>query len=66
LNLNIDDRLEVIYQPDAAEVEQAIEEWKSYIMAETLCDNLVVGPVSGDAKQVSLGKVTLRLALRKK
>jgi isoleucyl-tRNA synthetase len=64
-NLNIEDRIDVTYQTDDAEVARAIDEWKSYIMAETLSDKLAAGAVSSDTKPVNLGKAPLRLSLRK-
>ncbi len=66
VGLNIEDRIEVTYDTDDGEISQAIEEWITFIMAETLCDRLAAGAVADDAKKVSLGKSTILLTLRRK
>ncbi|MBI3461869.1 MAG: isoleucine--tRNA ligase [Planctomycetes bacterium] len=63
--LNIEDRIEVAYRTESAELLEAIEEWRSYVMPETLCTNLVNGSFGLTAKEVQLGQSKLGLELRR-
>ncbi|MBI3464238.1 MAG: isoleucine--tRNA ligase [Planctomycetes bacterium] len=67
-DLDIQDRIVVRYETADAELAQAIEEWADYIKAETLCTDFARGSPEGPGwhvKDVRIGKLTLRLALKR-
>jgi isoleucyl-tRNA synthetase len=66
IGLNIEDRIEVAYRTDDAHLAQAIEGWKSYLMAETLCDSLVSVTLGLEPKMIKIGNAILWLELRSK
>jgi isoleucyl-tRNA synthetase len=63
--LNIEDRIEVTHHTNDADLAQAIEEWTSYIMAETLSVNLTSKPTKSQMEEVKLGQRSLWLHVRK-
>jgi isoleucyl-tRNA synthetase len=65
LGLNIEDRIELACRTDDPELREAIEEWRAYIMAETLCVKLVEGTFGPAATEVQLGQRPLSLEVRK-
>ena len=64
-DLNIEDRIHTHYATDAAELAQAIETWRDYIMAETLSLSLDSGLGEGDSKSIRVGGNELTIQLGK-
>ncbi len=64
-DLEIEDRIEIFYSCNDADVLAAIEAWSDYICRETLADRLVlVDTPAEDAKQVTVGTVEVWLWIR--
>ncbi len=64
--LEITDRIVVEYNSSQADVLAAIDEHRSYICDETLCDSLTTGNKLKDPKEIKAGGMEMTLALAKK
>ena len=62
-NLNIEDRIHLRYATESAELADAIEQWRDYIMAETLALSMAAGSGEGASKAVRIGGADLTLQL---
>jgi isoleucyl-tRNA synthetase len=65
LGLNIEDRIELAYATSDAELQQAIREWKDFLMAETLCVRLVEGSMGLAFKEIRIGDLVLRIEMNR-
>jgi isoleucyl-tRNA synthetase len=54
-DLQIQDRIKVQFQSDAAAIAAAVAEWTDYIRNETLADSIEPGKAAADVKSVSIG-----------
>jgi isoleucyl-tRNA synthetase len=61
LDLQIEDRIQIRYWQASAEVQQALQEWHSYIVAETLADSMTAETGAGgqESKLVGIGESEL-------
>jgi isoleucyl-tRNA synthetase len=66
-NLDLDDRIKLWVHSSAAELQSAIEAFRDYIMAETLCSDWAAGHLGEQAakKTVKIDGHDLRIELRK-
>ncbi len=65
LDLNIEDRIHLRYATESAELAEAVETWRDYIMAETLSLSMERGPGPGDSKTVEIGGAELTVQVEK-
>ncbi|HEY8109061.1 MAG TPA: isoleucine--tRNA ligase [Patescibacteria group bacterium] len=63
--LNVEDRITLTLSSDASELSKAVESYRDLIAEETLARTLALGDVSSKAKQVDVGKHSLRMALKR-
>jgi len=65
VDLNIEDRIDLRYATESAELSEAIETWRHHIMAETLSLSMQTGVTADDAKTVKIGGAELRIQVEK-
>ncbi|MFO8007852.1 MAG: class I tRNA ligase family protein, partial [Candidatus Brocadiia bacterium] len=65
LDLNIEDRIHLRYATESGDLAEALEEWRDYIMAETLSLSMERGLEPGDSKTVEIGGAELTLQVEK-
>ncbi len=64
--LEITDRIVVEYGSTQTDVLAAIDEHRSYICSETLCDSMTASAGISDGKEIKVGGMDMVLSLRKK
>jgi len=63
-DLEIEQRIEVSFTSDDAEILATVAEWSDYIKTETLANSLTHSPATPTAKQVLVGNVEIPLSIR--
>ena len=65
LDLNIEDRIHLRYATDSDELASAIEQWREYVMAETLALSMEPELAEGESKVVEIGGSELTLQIER-
>jgi isoleucyl-tRNA synthetase len=65
IDLNIEDRIHLRYATEAAELAQAVETWRDYIMAETLALSMASDLGTGSEKAIEVGGAGLRIQIER-
>ncbi len=65
LDLNIEDRIHLRCATGSPALEEAIEKWRDYIMAETLARTMDHGLGEGPTKKVEIGEAELTVQIEK-
>jgi len=64
LDLNIEDRIRLALASDGEELRAAVEQWRDYIMGETLALELDWRAGEGPSKTVQIGGAELTIQIR--
>ncbi|MCB1154454.1 isoleucine--tRNA ligase, partial [bacterium] len=65
VNLNIEDRCEVVYATDDSGLTQVIEEFLATIKEELLCSSFIAGDPGDGASEIKVGDATISVKLTK-
>jgi isoleucyl-tRNA synthetase len=65
LDLNIEDRIHLRCATGSGALEDALQEWRDYIMGETLAVTMQHGLGEGPSKEVDIGRAELTIQVEK-